>query len=477
VLNKQKDKEMGRPRMNLVGERGQSPGLIVEAVPVRYSRNGRVSPEWLSACKEERNLTNDLMNRVADPLNISRAYKRVVQNGGSGGVDGMGIEELQGWLGENLNILRSQLLSGRYTPQPVRGVRIPKSTGGHRQLGIPTVRDRLVQQCVSQVLMEGYEKIFSCYSYGFRPGLSAHQALRQAGAYVAAGKNYVIDLDLEKFFDEVNHHRLLWLLSTRIGDKRVVQLIGRFMRGGLLQDGLSTQRIKGTPQGSPLSPLLSNIVLDELDQELERRGHCYVRYADDVKIFVSSADRAHEVKRSITDYITQRLRLRVNESKSGVVRGYDLNFLGHSILHDGSLGLSRQSEQRLKDKIRKVTQRNRGESLDVLLGELREKLPGWLQYFRYARMGSKLSKLDGWIRRKLKCFRLKQCKRCIGIVRWLRKLGTAERLCWQTALSGKGWWRLSNSPALNIGMNNLWFAKQGYYSLNENYKSLHRKTL
>lgn len=468
---------MRQPRMNLVGERRRSLALIVEAVPVRYSQNGRVSPEWLSACEEERNLTEYLMNRIADPLNISKAYKQVVQNGGSGGVDGMRVEELQGWLGENLNVLRSELLSGRYVPQAVRGVQIPKSSGGHRQLGIPTVRDRLVQQCISQVLMEGYEKVFSCHSYGFRPGRNAHQALRQAGEYVSGGKNHVIDLDLERFFDEVNHDRLLWLLSTRIGDKRVVQLIGRFMRAGLLEDGLSKQRIKGTPQGSPLSPLLSNIVLDELDHELDRRGHCYVRYADDVKVFVSSAGRALEVKRSITAYITHRLRLKVNENKSGIVRGYELNFLGHHILHDGSLGLSRQSEQRLKDKVRKISQRKRGESLEVLVSDLREKLTGWLHYFRYARMGGKLSKLDGWIRRKLKCFRLKQCKRSIGIVRWLRKLGIAERLCWQTALSGKGWWRLSNSPALNIGMNNLWFAQQGYYSLSENYKSLHRKSL
>ena len=468
---------MRRPRMNLVGERRPGLGLIVEVVPVRYSRNGRVSPEWLSACREERNLTKNLMDRIADPLNVSKAFRQVLKNGGSGGIDGMRVEELQEWLGENLLLPGDQLLSGGYVPQAVRGVQIPKGSGGYRQLGIPTVRDRLVQQCISQVLTERYEPVFSCHSYGFRPGRNAHQALREAGEYVAGGKEYVIDLDLEKFFDEVNHDRLLWLLSTRIGDKRVVQLIGRFMKAGLLQDGLSSQRIKGTPQGSPLSPLLSNIVLDELDHELERRGHCYVRYADDVKVFTSSRERACVVKASITQYITRRLRLQVNESKSGIVKGHELNFLGHSILHDGSLGLSSQSEQRLKDKVRRITQRNRGESLEELLRELGKTLPGWLQYFRYARMGGKLAKLDGWIRRKLKCFRLKQCKRSIGMVRWLRKLGIAERLCWQTALSGKGWWRLSNSPALNIGMNNLWFAQQGYYSLSEHYKSLHRKSL
>ena len=226
-----------------------------------------------------------------------------------------------------------------------------------------------------------------------------------------------------------------------------------------------------------LSPLLSNIVLDELDKELERRGHCYVRYADDVKIFVGSSRRAEEVQASITKYISQKLKLKINESKSRTCKGYELNFLGHSILGKGEIGLSNQSQQRLKAKIREVTKRNRGISLEEMLKELRPKLQGWLNYFRYAKMQSKMEAIDGWLRRRLKCFRLKQCKRMIGIVRWLRKLGVEETLNWRTALSGKNWWRLSNSPAVSIGMNNKWFAAQGYYNLSENYKSLHRKTL
>jgi hypothetical protein len=217
--------------------------------------------------------------------------------------------------------------------------------------------------------------------------------------------------------------------------------------------------------------------LDELDKELERRGHSYVRYADDVKIFVSSQSRAETVKASITRYITGKLKLKVNEGKSRVCRGYELNFLGHSVLHDGSLGLSAESEQRLKDKVRQLTQRKRALKLEDLLKQLRTKLQGWLNYFRYAKMKSKLESLDGWIRRKLKSFRLKQCKRRIGIVRWLRKLGVEETLSWRTALSGKGWWRLSNSPGPNVGMNKKWFIEQGYYSLHENYLSLHRKSL
>jgi group II intron reverse transcriptase/maturase len=458
-------------------ERGTGNHLFAEGVAVRYARSGKVNPEWLSACEEERNLTRNLMEQIASPLNLQKAYRRVVKNGGSGGVDGMTVKELQDWLSKNLTSLVQQLLEGTYQPQTVRGVQIPKGQGGHRQLGIPTVRDRLVQQAIAQVLSVRYESIFSNNSYGFRPNKNAHQALKQAGKYIALGKGYVIDLDLEKFFDEVNHHRLMWLLSTRIGDKQLLQLIHRYLKAGMLADGLEQQRIKGTPQGSPLSPLLSNIVLDELDKELEQRGHSYVRYADDVKIFVSSSSKAEEVKRSISRYIENKLKLKVNNTKSKICKGYDLNFLGHSILRDGSLGLSKQSEQRLKGKLKGITQRNRGISLEEMLLQLRTITQGWLQYFRYATMNRKMEGIDGWIRRRLKCFRLKQCKRTIGIVRWLRKLGVEEKLSWRTALSGKGWWRLSNSPALNIGMNKLWFNQQGYYSLSENYKTLHRKSL
>lgn len=458
-------------------ERRQSNHLFVEAVPVWYSQNGKVNPKWLSACKEERTLTRHLMGSICDPLNVTVACQRVVSNGGTCGVDGMKVAELKEWLGKHLSELREQLLSGSYQPQAVKGIVIPKPNGGKRQLGIPTVIDRLVQQSIHQVLSVRYERIFSESSYGFRPNRSAHQALKQATSYVAAGKSHVIDLDLEKFFDEVNHHRLMWLLSTRIGDKKVLQLIHRYLKAGMMQGGLVGHRIKGTPQGSPLSPLLSNIVLDELDKELERRGHSYVRYADDVKIFVGSSRRAEEVKASITAYIRHKLKLKINESKSRTCKGYELNFLGHSILGNGQIGLSKQSEKRLKDKIREVTKRNRGISLEEILKELRPKLQGWLNYFRYAKMKSKMGAIDGWIRRRLKCFRLKQCKRTIGIVRWLRKLGVEETLSWRTALSGKGWWRLSNSPATSIGMNNIWFSAQGYYSLSENYQSLHRTAL
>ena len=451
--------------------------LFREAVPVWYERSGKVSSTWLSACKEERNQTSQLMDKIASSINLTEACKQVVRNGGSGGVDKMQVKELGRWLSSNMETLQQQLLSNTYRPEAVRGVQIPKPQGGNRQLGIPTVKDRLVQQAIAQVLNQYYEKSFSPYSYGFRPKRKAHQALKQASAYVSAGKTIVVDIDLAKFFDEVNHHRLLWLLSTRIGDKRVIQLINKFLKTGLLQEGLTEQRIKGTPQGSPLSPLLSNIVLDELDQELTRRGSCFVRYADDMQIFVSRTENGERVMRSVTKFIEERMKLKVNNSKSKVQKCYESNFLGHSLLYKGKLGLSKTSETRLKNKLKQITQRKRGVSLETLIHQLKPVLQGWLNYFKYASMKSKMAAIEGWLRRRLKCFRLKQCKRTIGIVRLLRKLKVEEKLCWRTALSGKGWWRLSNSPALNIGMNNQWFMEQGYYSLTVHYQQLHGKVL
>ncbi len=459
--------------MNPEGESSQSNRLFVEEIPVWYQQNGKVSPKWLSACREERNQTQALMEQIAEPLNLKEALKAVVRNGGSGGIDKMQVKELKEWFQKNLIELQRQLLQDEYAPQPVKGVRIPKPKGGYRQLGIPTVKDRLVQQAIHQVLNRRYDKSFSNNSFGFRPGRGAHQALGYATNYVEEGKSTVIDIDLEKFFDEVDHHRLLWLLGTRIGDRRVIKLIYRFLKTGILEGGLMQQRIKGTPQGSPLSPLLSNIVLDELDQELGRRGLSFVRYADDMQIFVGSRQSAERVMESITVFIQNKMRLKVNKEKSAIGKYYETNFLGHSLLTKGRIGLSKASEERLKNKLRVITKRNRGVSLGTILHELKPVVRGWLQYFKHASMQTKLTKIESWLRRRLKCFGLKQCKRVIGIVRFLRKLGVEEKLSWKTALSGKGWWRLSNSPALNIGMTNKWFSEQGFYSLTENYKELH----
>ena len=463
--------------MNPIGESRNSNRLFKEETPVWYGLNGKVSRKWLSACKEERNQTQGLMEKIVSPLNLQEACRRVVSNGGSSGSDKMETEELKNWLGENLSKLQEELLTGSYVPQPVKGVRIPKPKGGYRQLGIPTVKDRLVQQAISQVLSVIYERTFSENSFGFRPSRNAHQALKMAASYVKEGQESLVNIDLAKFFDEVNHHRLLWLLGTRLGDKRVIRLIHQFLRTGIMEGGVTSVRIKGTPQGSPLSPLLSNIVLDELDQELTRRGYSFVRYADDLQIFCNNQRRGEQIKESVTHFLEGRMKLKVNREKSGVRQYWQSNFLGHSILKEGKVGLSKQSEERLRTKLKSITKRNRGNSLQAILKELKLILRGWLEYFKHASMKSKLDKLDGWLRRKLKCYRLKQCKRTIGIVRLLRSLGVEEKLCWKTALSGKGWWRLSNSPGISTGMTNKWFKEQGYYDLSENYKRLQCKLL
>lgn len=451
--------------------------LFATEVPVWYRKSGQVSPAWLSSCEEERNRTTGLLERITSYSNLERAYKQVRKNGGSAGVDGMNVEEFREWFIQNWRNLQEELLTGSYEPQAVKGVEIPKPNGGVRQLGIPTIRDRVVHQAMHQVMQEMYDPKFSPSSYGFRPGRSAHQALKQCCAIVKGGKRRIVDIDLEKFFDKVNHQRLLWLLGTRIGDQRLLRLIGKVLKSGILKGGLVEQRVEGTPQGSPLSPLLSNIVLDELDQELTRRGLSFVRYADDLQIFVGSEKAADRVLESITAFIENRMKLKVNREKSGIRRLHEVNFLGYGLLGGGKLRLSPKSAQRLKDKLKEMTRRNRSVSFQQLLKELESTLRGWLTYFRYAQMKRKLTAIESWLRRRLKCFRLKQCKRVIGIARFLMGLGVNKTLSWCTALSGKGWWRLSKSQALSIGMNNQWFLDQGFYSLSDNYRLLHRNPL
>lgn len=318
--------------------------------------------------------------------------------------------------------------------------------------------------------------MFSDNSYGFRTRRNAHQALQKAGGYVAEGNKYVIDLDLEKFFDKVNHDRLMWMLGTRIGDKRLLRLIGMFLRSGIMQEGLMSQRVQGTPQGSPLSPLLSNIVLDELDKELEARGHRFVRYADDCIIVVRSEEAAKRVMEHITDYIENRMKLKVNREKSRVCAPWELNFLGYTIQRDGGLGISRESLARFKQKLRHITQRNKGISLEQLIQRLNPVLRGWLNYFKLARMKKRLERIESWLRRRIRCFRLKQCKRTIGIVRFLRSRGIVEWQCWILALSGKGWYRLSNTPQASEAMNLTWFNETGLFSLSTNYSLNFKET-
>lgn len=460
--------------MNFDRECNNSSHCEVKKTVVHRLGHDAVNPEWLSDCKEERALTAEVMEEIASLPNLQKAYVSVKKNGGSGGVDGMNMKGFRRWARSNMLQLQNEVLEGIYEASAVLGIEIPKPQGGYRQLGIPTLRDRLVQQAMHQVLSKRYERIFSEYSYGFRPGKSAHDALLQSCKYIEQGMNYAVDLDLEKFFDKVNHDRLMWLLRTRIGDGKVLELIHRMVTAGMLQGGLLSQRIEGTPQGGPLSPLLSNIVLDELDKELERRGYSYVRYADDVKIFASSQEQAQRIMAKVILFIEERLKLKVNKDKSRVCKGHELNFLGHSLLKDGTLGLGKGSEQRFKSKLKAISSRRRGVSIVKVIKELRDVTRGWLVYYRKARMQKKIEQIDGWLRRRLRCFRLKQCKRAIGIVRFLRKEGVEESLAWRLALSGKRWWRLANSPASTIAMNNLWFARMGYQSLKDYYNLVKR---
>lgn len=455
--------------MSLPGADEWGCGPTVYGTDVFSVGSGRIRDEWLSGCREERALTQDLMSEVADFSNLVTALRKVISNKGSAGIDGMSVEDLRLWFNSHYRSLQSDLLSGTYQVTAVREVLIPKPNGGQRQLGIPTVKDRLVQQAISQVLSKRYDPIFSDQSYGFRPARNAHQALHKAGAYVKSGKDWVVDIDLAKFFDEVSHDRLLWLLSTRIGDKRLLKLIGRFLRAGIMQGGLANQRVKGTPQGSPLSPLLSNIVLDELDKELERRGHQFVRYADDLIVLTGCKESAERVMGSLCSFIEGRMRLKVNREKSRIARPDELNFLGHSIFLNGDLGLSKESEKRFKIKLKQLTKRNRGVSFEQMIGELNPVLRGWLNYFKYAKMRSRLRNLDGWLRRKLRCYRLKQCKRALSIAKFLTKLGVPWNRSWTTAGSSKGWFRLSITHASHEGMNLKWFNQMGLYSLTANY--------
>ena len=443
----------------------------VNGMDVYHAGSGRVREEWLSRCREERALTGDLMSELLDLSNLLASMRRVIKNGGSSGVDGMKVEELPSWFTKNQHTFLSSLQQNYYEVSAVRGVEIPKPKGGYRQLGIPTVKDRLVQQSIHQILEKRYDPTFSKNSYGFRRGKSAHQALRQAGEYVKSGLNYIVDIDLAKFFDEVNHDRLLKRLSQRIGDQQLLQLIGKYLRSGLLQGGLTNQRIKGTPQGSPLSPLLSNIVLDELDKELERRGLKFVRYADDLIIFVGSQQSAQRVQGSITTYIETHLKLKVNGGKSGIRRPHELNFLGHRILNRGDLGLSETSLGRLKRKLKEKTSRRRGISVAQLISELNPILRGWLNYFKGAKMKGKLNRVMSWLRRRIRCFRLKQCKRAIGISRFLQKLGVPEWRSWLLALSSKGWYNKSNTPQSHEGMNMEWFEEIGLFDMYDYYCS------
>jgi RNA-directed DNA polymerase len=412
---------------------------------------------------ESPGIGEQLMEEVCGRENCKQALARVKANKGSAGVDGLTVHELPEFLKQHWPAIREQLLSGTYQPQPVKRVEIPKPDGGVRKLGIPTVLDRFIQQAVMQVLQGKWDRTFSEHSYGFRPGRSAHQAVEAAQKYIAEGYRWVVDLDLEKFFDRVNHDKLMARIAERVSDKRMLKLIRVFLRAGVMEDGLVSPVDEGTPQGGPLSPLLSNIVLDEFDRELERRGLRFARYADDCNIYVRSRRAGERVMASLTRFITTKLKLKVNEQKSAVARPWARKFLGFSFTNAGipKRRIAPKAVHRFKERVRKLTRRTRGVSTERMAAELARYLRGWLGYFGKCETPSVLEGLEKWFRRRLRSAIWKQWKR--GSVRFaeLRHRGVGQDLAAQTAGSAHGPWRLANSPALSIALPNAYFDSLG----------------
>ncbi|MEW6490845.1 MAG: group II intron reverse transcriptase/maturase [Thermodesulfobacteriota bacterium] len=404
-----------------------------------------------------------LMERAVSRPNMVAAFKRVKENKGSPGIDGMTVEDLPVWLQENWEGIREQLLSGTYRPQAIRRQTIPKTGGGERELGIPTVLDRLIQQALLQVLQPIFDPTFSDHSYGFRPGRSAHQAVRRAQQYVQEGRRWVVDVDLARFFDRVNHDILMERLSRRTGDKRVLRLIRRYLEAGVMVNGVVMERQEGTPQGGPLSPLLANVLLDEVDKELERRGHRFVRYADDGNVYVKSR-RAGERVMALLRRLYSRLHLQVNESKSAVARVWDRKFLGFSFWTAPAkkvrLRVAKKALEEMKERVRRLTRRSAGRSINQVVGELRSYLVGWKNYFRLADTPKVFLELDEWIRHRLRAIQLKQWKRGRTTYRELVSRGLSPDRAAQVAANTRRWWK-NSAMALHIALPNRLFDELG----------------
>ena len=411
--------------------------------------------------------TDRMMEAICEWGNLKEAMWRVKTNKGSAGIDGMTVDELPDY--PQLLVIREQLLSGVYEPQPVKRVEIPKPDGGVRKLGIPTALDRFVQQAVMQVLQQQWDRTFSDSSYGFRPGRSTHQAVAQAQQYIAAGYGWVVDLDLEKFFDRVNHDKLMGQIAKRVRDKRLLKLIRAFLNAGVMENGLVSPSVEGTPQGGPLSPLLSNLVLDELDRELERRGHRFVRYADDCNIYVRSERSGQRVMDSITRFITQRLKLKVNDKKSAVARPQERKFLGFSFT-DGPVirrRIAPKAVERFKERIREITRQAKGVSLETTMAKLAPYMRGWRGYFGFCETPDMLINLTRWVRLRLRAALWRQWKTQRRRRAMLIQLGVRGILAGNTAASGRGPWHLAHSKALNVGLSNAYFRSRGLPSLFE----------
>jgi len=417
--------------------------------------------------KAELKQGSGLMEAVCERGNLMLAYQRVVKNKGAAGVDGIGVAEFKDHLKQHWPAIKAMLLAGNYMPSPVRRVDIPKPQGGVRTLGIPTLTDRMIQQAVHQVLSPIFEADFSTSSYGFRPGRNAHQAVKAAKQYVAEGRRVVVDMDLEKFFDRVNHDLLMEKLSKKVDDSRVQRLIRRYLEAGMMADGIVSPRTEGTPQGGPLSPLLSNILLTELDRELERRGHAFCRYADDCNIYVKSKAAGERVMASITRFLADTLKLTVNAAKSAVAHPWERKFLGYSTTWHKAprLRIAPTSLKRLEDKIREVLKGARGRSLTQVITELNPILRGWAAYFKLTETKRAVEELDGWVRHKLRCILWRQWKRPYTRATNLMRAGLTEERAFRSAFNQRGAWWNSGASHMNQAFPKLYFDRLGLVSL------------
>lgn len=420
----------------------------------------------------ENKYTNGLFERIIDRNNLNQAFKKVRANKGSHGVDGMKVDELLQYLKENGASLRQSLLEGRYKPNPVRRVEIPKSDGKKRPLGIPTAVDRVIQQAIAQVLNPIFEEKFSDNSYGFRPNRSAHQAILKCKEYMDKGYKWAVDIDLEKYFDTVNHDKLIGLVYKEVKDVRVIALIRKYLQAGVMERGIFNTSQKGVPQGGNLSPLLSNVMLNELDKELEKRGLHFCRYADDCNIYLKSKKSAYRVMASITRFIEEDLKLKVNKDKSKVDRPWKLKYLGFTFYpKKGEMGIRvhQNSVKKLKSKLKEITGRSNAMSMELRAIKLRQVIVGWVNYFKLADMKSTLKSLDEWLRRRIRLCYWKQWKRIKTKHDNLKRLGIEEYKAWEYANTRKGYWRISHSPILARTLTNKFLKTQGFITLTDKY--------
>src|SRR6476619_664766 len=443
--------------------------LDFSSAPTGEARQaGREDIESLSvvAVSLKKKKTSRILEDVCEVANLKEALRQVKGNKGSAGFDRRTVDQLGNYLKQHWSAIREQLLNGTYEPKPVRRVEIPKPDGGMRKLGIPTALDRFIQQAVMQVLQKRWDPTFSQYSYGFRPRRSAHYAVAQAQQYIAQGYGWVIDLDLEKFFDRVNHDKLMGQIAKRVEDKRLLKLIRAFLNAGVMENGLVSPSVEGTPQGGQLSPLLSNLVLDELDRELECRGHRFVRYADDCNIYVRSERAGQRVMESITRFITQKLKLKVNEAKSAVARPQERKFLGFSFTAGPDIKrmIAPKSLERFKQRIRDITRRAKGVSMKTTMEELAPYMRGWRSYFGFCETPEVLVALTRWVRLRLRAALWRQWKTPRRRRAALIALRVFGQLC-NTADSGRGPWYIARSKALSLGLSNAYFRSLGLPSL------------